>query len=81
MRHGKVQPLRVTTGLYGRPLEGSSGGMVSGLSWETISGSAAIATLLTEATAVAAAIEAPARKIWRRDVIINPEKSALHTLA
>jgi hypothetical protein len=38
---------------------GTSGGMVSGLNWMTGSGSAAIATVLTDA-AVAAAVTAPA---------------------
>jgi len=31
IRQGKVQPLSVTTGLYERPVLGTSGGMVSGL--------------------------------------------------
>ena len=31
MRHGSVQPFSVTTGLYGRPFEGASGGCVVGL--------------------------------------------------
>ena len=62
MRHGSVQPFSVTTGLYGRPVDGTSGGIVSGLVWITGSGSAAIATLLTEAAAAAAVIAAPRPK-------------------
>src|SRR5688572_22506859 len=58
MRQGQVQPLSVTTGLYGRPVEGTSGGMVSGLSWITGSGIAASAALLT-AVADAAIAEPP----------------------
>ena len=42
MRHGSVQPLRVTTGLYDRPELGTSGGMVVGLFWST--GSEALPT-------------------------------------
>jgi hypothetical protein len=30
MRHGKVHPLSVTTGRYGRPEGGNNGGIVSG---------------------------------------------------
>src|SRR3989344_5079347 len=53
MRQGSVQPLSVTTGLYGRPELGTKGAMVSGLDWYTGSGSAAIATRLTLAAATA----------------------------
>ena len=30
IRHGSVQPFSVTTGLYGRPLAGGSGGCIAG---------------------------------------------------
>ena len=53
MRQGAVQPLSVTTGLYGRPVVGCSGGAVSALVWMTGSGSAARAARLTEAAATA----------------------------
>jgi hypothetical protein len=53
IRHGKVQPLSVTTGLYGRPELGTSGALVSADVCITGSGNAAMATLLTEAAATA----------------------------
>src|SRR3989344_983902 len=53
MRQGSVQPLSVTTGLEGRPELGTRGAMVSALVWNTGSGRAAIATLLTLAAATA----------------------------
>src|SRR5881396_2545782 len=66
MRQGRVQPLSVTTALYGRPVLGTSGGIVSGLVWITGSGSAAIATLLTLVAAMAAPAPAlPSRKLRR----------------
>jgi len=64
MRQGKVQPLSVTTGLYGRPFGGASGGMVLGVVWSTGSGKAAIATLLTLAAAMAPVMApAPLKKL------------------
>jgi len=57
MRHGKVHPFNVTTGLYGRPVLGINGDMVSGVVCVTGSGKAAIATLLTDVAVTAAAIE------------------------
>src|SRR3989344_5267423 len=53
MRQGSVQPLSVTTGLEGRPELGTRCAMVSALVWNTGSGIAAIATLLTLAAATA----------------------------
>ena len=53
MRHGKVQPFKVATGRYGRPVGGSSGARMSAPVAETISGSAASALLPTVAAATA----------------------------
>ena len=69
MRQGSVQPLSVTTGLYGRPVLGTSGGIVSALVCMTGSGSAAIATLLTEAAAAAAVMAPAPPSILRRESI------------
>src|SRR5688500_4263832 len=57
MRHGSVQPLIVTTGWYGRPAEGSSGGCVAAVVCIGASGTAPIAALLT-----AAAVTSPAAR-------------------
>ncbi len=47
MRQGQLQPLSVTTGWYGRPVSGISGGAVLAWVMLTGSGTAAKATRLT----------------------------------
>ena len=47
MRQGSVQPFKVTTGLYGRPLGGARGGWVDALSIAGASGSDAAPARLT----------------------------------
>src|SRR4051812_31326388 len=64
MRQGSVQPLSVTTGLYGRPLGGINGAIVAGDDCVAASGSEAAPARVT---AVAPTMAAPARKV-RRDV-------------
>src|SRR3989338_1166897 len=66
MRQGKVQPLRVTTGLYGRPVVGTSGGAVSTDVWMTGSGKPASAERATARPATEAA--APAKN-WRLELL------------
>src|SRR4051794_18762434 len=67
MRQGRDQPLRVTTGLYGRPLGGTSGGIVAAEAWTGASGRDAAPALLTSDAPTMAA-PAPVRKDLR-DVI------------
>src|SRR5512145_899697 len=69
MRNGRVQPLRVTTGLYGRPALGASGGAVAGPGATAASGTAPIAARLTPAAL--SSTPAPARKL-RREFIGVP---------
>src|SRR5512134_1633268 len=66
MRQGSVHPLRVTTGRYGRPLEGDNGGIVSGFCCETASGNAASAARPTDAAVTAPAITPAPWKNFRR---------------
>jgi len=54
MRHGSVQPFSVTTGLYGRPFGGASGGCVAALPCVGASGSDAAPTRVTAAPVIAA---------------------------
>jgi tRNA1(Val) A37 N6-methylase TrmN6 len=70
MRHGNVQPFSVTTGLYGWPVDGTSGGIVSGLVCDIGSGNAAIATLLTDTAAAAALTAVVLRKKFRLETIL-----------
>jgi hypothetical protein len=72
MRHGNVQPFKVTTGLDVRPVDGESGGIVSGFVWSTGSGNAAIAALLTD-TAAVTLTAAVLRKKFRLETISFPD--------
>src|SRR5688572_18340185 len=56
MRHGRVHPFSVTTGLYGRPAAGTSGGWVAALLADAASGTAPIAARLTAAAPMNAAL-------------------------
>src|SRR5690606_34453768 len=71
IRHGSVQPFSVTTGQYGRPLEGESGGIVPGSVRTTGSGRAAIAAFATEAAATAPVTAVAPRKNSRREAIVG----------
>src|SRR5512134_559675 len=75
IRHGSVQPLSVTTGLYGRPFGGASGGWVAGLVCTGASGSEAACTRLT-AAAPSTAAPAPARKSLLVLIVIVPSRAS-----
>jgi hypothetical protein len=70
MRQGKVQPLSVTTGLYGRPELGGSGGCVLGDDCTAASGTEAAPALLTAAAPSTAAL-AVLRKLLRGFMVIG----------
>ena len=53
MRHGKLQPFKVTTGLYGRPVLGCKGSCVVDCSVVTISGIADFGLFLQEPESLA----------------------------
>src|ERR1700685_871442 len=63
MRQGRLQPFKVATGWYGRPLGGDEGGRIVAESVDTISGSAASALLPTAVAAIAR--PAPPKKCLR----------------
>src|SRR5690349_19462708 len=75
IRHGSDQPFNVATGVYGRPLGGTSGGCVAVFSMIGASGSDAAPALLTNAAPSSAAPEPP-RKFRRETMFIYPLNSS-----
>jgi hypothetical protein len=71
MRQGSDQPLSVTTGLYGRPFGGTSGGAISGVSRLGASGSDAAPARDTIAAPNSAAAEPP-RNVLREVIGFLP---------